>query len=87
VLRLEASSSHQERTCEVSIAVESEGDNTQRSSTIDADVKAPKAAEDASEEEDQQTSSSNDVGDMPWVGAHEVLLAVLIGALLIRRPE
>lgn len=87
VLRLEASTSHQERTCEVSIAVESEGDNTQRSSTIDADVKAPQAAEETTEEEDQETSSSNNVGDMPWVGAHEVLLAVLIGALLIRRPE
>jgi hypothetical protein len=41
-LRLEASSSHQERTCEVSIAVESEGDNNQRSAPLTSDVKLRK---------------------------------------------
>ena len=40
-LRLEASTSHQERTCEVSISVESEGDKSERSSTFNVDVVAP----------------------------------------------
>ena len=68
-LRLEASSSHQERTCEVSIAVESEGDKNQRSSTFNVEVSAP-AADDPSmsddDTEDDDTGSLNTSDSLPW---------------------
>ena len=68
-LRLEASSSHQERTCEVSIAVESEGDGNQRSSTFNVDVSAPAAddltlPEDDVDDDDTGPLSTSD--SLPW---------------------
>lgn len=82
-LRLEASSSHQERTCEVALAVTSEGDDSQRSSTINIDVKAPTAVNDTPVFDDEEEGSS-DVTDsnLMWLSFVEVLL-VMVGSVVV----
>ncbi len=78
-LRLEASTSHQERTCEVSIAVESEGDQSVRSTTFNVDVVAPEVKEttdDEEEEEDQPLLP--DSTSLPWVSLFDILTVVLL---------
>lgn len=78
-LRLEASTSHQERTCEVSIAVESEGDQSVRSTTFNVDVVAPEVKEttdDKEEEEDQPLLP--DSTSLPWVSLFDILTVVLL---------
>lgn len=80
-LRLEASSSHQERTCEVSIAVESEGDGNQRSSTFNVDVSAP-AADDPvlpdDDVEDDDTGSLSTSDSLPWPPVGQLLMACTV---------
>ena len=80
-LRLEASSSHQERTCEVSIAVESEGDGNQRSSTFNVDVSAP-ATDDPSppddDVDDDDTGSLTTSDSLPWPPVGHLLMACTI---------
>ena len=90
-LRLEASSSHQERTCEVSIAVESEGDGNQRSSTFNVDVSAP-AADDPmlpdDDVDDDDTGSLSTSDSLPWPPVGQLLLACAVAALFAgRNPE
>ena len=87
-LRLEASSSHQERTCEVSIAVESEGDKNQRSSTFNVEVSAPAAddpsmSDDDTEDDDTGTLSTSD--SLPWPPVGQFLLACCAAFLLAGR--
>ena len=89
-LRLEASSSHQERTCEVSIAVESEGDNTQRSSTFNVDVKAPSTddpvvSEDDVSEGDAGSLSTSD--SLPWLSTSEAVVALLLAWMVVGRKH
>ena len=89
-LRLEASSSHQERTCEVSIAVESEGDNTQRSSTFNVDVKAPSTdepvvSEDDVDEGDAGSLSTSD--SLPWLSTSEAVVALLLAWMVVGRKH
>ena len=89
-LRLEASSSHQERTCEVSIAVESEGDNTQRSSTFNVDVKAPSTdgpvvSEDDVNEGDAGSLSTSD--SLPWLSTSEAVVALLLAWMVVGRKH
>ena len=84
-LRLEASTSHQERTCEVSIAVESEGDESQRSSTINVDVLAPEISETTNEEEDEEDQPLvPDSSSLPWVSLFDVLTVTLVALLITR---
>ena len=84
-LRLEASTSHQERTCEVSIAVESEGDQSQRSSTINVDVVAPEVSETTNEEEDEEDQPLvPDSSSLPWVSLFDVLSVTLVALLITR---
>ena len=84
-LRLEASTSHQERTCEVSIAVESEGDESQRSSTINVDVVAPEVSETTNEEEDEEDQPLvPDSSSLPWVSLFDVLTVTLLALLITR---
>lgn len=84
-LRLEASTSHQERTCEVSIAVESEGDESQRSSTINVDVVAPEVSETTNEEEDEEDQPlAPDSSSLPWVSLFDVLTVTLVALLITR---
>ena len=84
-LRLEASTSHQERTCEVSIAVESEGDQSQRSSTINVDVVAPEVSETTNEEEDEEDQPLvPDSSSLPWVSLFDVLTVTLLALLITR---
>jgi len=84
-LRLEATSSHQERTCEVSISVESEGDNNLRSSTMDVAVKAPQVDTDAptDDEDEGETSSRNET--LPWFGAPDTIGTLFLAYLLANR--
>ena len=84
-LRLEASTSHQERTCEVSIAIESEGDKSQRSSTIDVNVVAPSVEETTSEvEDDEDEPARPDASSLPWVSLYDVAMVVLLALLVAR---
>ena len=84
-LRLEASTSHQERTCEVSIAVESEGDESQRSSTINVDVVAPEVSETTNEEEDEEDQPLvPDSSSLPWASLFDVLTVTLLALLITR---
>ncbi len=87
-LRLEASSSHQERTCEVSIAVESEGDQSQRSSTFNIEVVAPEIEETTSDEEEESDQPFlPDSSSLPWLSTMEVLGALLAGLVVTRRTR
>jgi hypothetical protein len=81
-LRLEAASSHQERTCEVSVSVESEGDNNQRSSTMDVAVKAPKvdtSVPDTSDDDEDPSSSSE---TLSWFSGLDMFATVVMAFLL-----
>ena len=89
-LRLEASSSHQERTCEVSIAVESEGDNTQRSSTFNVDVKAPSTDEPAVSEDDVSEGDAGSLStsdSLPWLSTSEAVVALLLAWMVVGRKH
>ena len=89
-LRLEASSSHQERTCEVSIAVESEGDNTQRSSTFNVDVKAPSTDEPVVSEDDVNEGEAGSLStseSLPWLSTSEAVVALLFAWMVVGRKH
>ncbi|MCH1540412.1 MAG: hypothetical protein L7S56_03130 [Candidatus Poseidonia sp.] len=89
VLRLEASISHQERGCDVTVALESEGDGNTRSSTMTVQVVAPKEnsansdTEDGASEDDETSDSSS----LPWIHPIEIFFVVFLTSLLIRRFE
>lgn len=82
-LRMEASSSHQERTCEVSIAVTSEGDDSQRSSTINIDVKSPTVDDETPvfDDEDEGGSVGAD-SNLMWLSFVE-MLCVMLGSVVV----
>ncbi|MEC8399536.1 MAG: hypothetical protein VXZ34_08115 [Candidatus Thermoplasmatota archaeon] len=89
-LRLEASSSHQERTCEVSIAVESEGDNTQRSSTFNVDVKAPSTDEPVVSEDDVNEGDAGSLStsdSLPWLSTSEAVVTLLLAWMVVGRKH
>ena len=84
-LRLEAGTSQQERTCEVSIAVESEGDQSTRSSAFNVDVVAPEVKETTEaevEEEDQPLLP--DSSSLPWVSLVDVFVVMLVALMATR---
>ena len=86
-LRLEASSSHQERTCEVTLSVQSEGDNAQRSSAFNVAVSAPSNEEtntpDQGEDDDDPIVSES--SSLPWLSMTEVLVAFFVAMVAFRR--
>ena len=84
-LRLEASSSHQERQCEVSLAVTSEGDDTTRSTTMNVQVIAPEVEQDVRDDDDDTTASDGfeDSTPLPWTSMNETILALFISFLFI----
>ncbi len=84
-LRLEATSSHQERTCEVSVSVESEGDGTQRSSTMNVNVKAPQVAENQPEEDDEEDQTFLEDGNLFWLGTLELMVVCALGVFITSR--
>lgn len=87
-LRLEASSSHQERTCEVSIAVESEGDGNLRSSTFNVDVSAPAADDPLLPDDDvgdDDTGSLSTSDSLPWPPVGQLLVACAVAVLFSGR--
>ena len=89
-LTLEASSSQQTRVCEVTLSLESEGDEASRSATFDVDVKASESEQDDSPSNDDDrdedeailTEESNSV---PWVGGLELL--ILLGLVSVLRKQ
>ena len=84
-LRLEASTSHQERTCEISIAVESEGDQTKRSSTFNVDVVAPVVEETTSQDTNEENEPLlPDSSSLPWVSLFDVLAVMLVALMAAR---
>ena len=86
-LRLEASSSHQERTCEVTVSVQSEGDNAQRSSAFNVDVSAPSTEDPNTPDEstDEDTPIVSDSSSLPWLSAAELVVVFLVAMLAFRR--
>ena len=86
-LRLEASSSHQERTCEVTLSVQSEGDNTQRSSAFNVAVSAPSTEEAETPEEggDDDAPIVSDSSSLPWLSMTEVLVVFFVALMASRR--
>jgi hypothetical protein len=80
-LRLEATSSHQERTCEVSISILSEGDGNTRSSSMNVKVEAPQSSDssgdsDGSGEDDDMTSKGSE--SMPALSMIEIFSVILL---------
>jgi hypothetical protein len=86
-LRLEASSSHQERTCEVTLSVQSEGDNTQRSSAFNVAVSAPSSeeTETPNQEGDDDAPIVSDSSSLPWLSMTEVLAVFFVAMMASRR--
>ena len=85
-LRLEASSSHQERTCEVSLSVQSEGDGTERSTTINVDVKAPQVEEEVPfEDEEEDDPVLPDSSSLVWLAPVEMLVLISLVLLVANR--
>lgn len=86
-LRLEASSSHQERTCEVTISVQSEGDNAQRSSAFNVAVSAPSNEETNTpvQGEDDDAPIVSESSSLPWISMTEVLVVFLAATMALRR--
>ena len=87
VLRLEASSSHPERTCEIRIIITSEGDGASRSTTFDVDVKAADPEDvvgDANDVGTSDPSSPDDGSPMPLPSS---LLFVALFLAFLRGPR
>ena len=86
-LRLEASSSHQERTCEVMLSVQSEGDNAQRSSTFNMAVSAPSTEETNSpdQSDDDDAPILSDSSSLPWLSMTEMLVVFFLAMMALRR--
>ena len=84
ILRLEASSSHPERTCEIRLIVTSEGDGASRSTTVEVDVKAADPEEVVGDVNDVGTSdasTSTDEGSPLPLPNSLVFLAVMLAFL------
>ena len=89
-LRLEATSSHQERTCEITISIGSEGDAGSRSDTLDIAVVAPEADEDpvgneGGDDSDGGLNQDVDNNPLPWLGLSELVVVLLATAFLVSR--
>ena len=86
-LRLEASSSHQERTCEVMLSVQSEGDNAQRSSTFNMDVSSPSTEETnpPDQSDDDAAPILSDSSSLPWLSMTEMLVVFFLAMMALRR--
>ena len=86
-LRLEASSSHHERTCEVTLSVQSEGDNAQRSSAFNVAVSAPSNEETNTPDqgEDDDVPIVSESSSLPWLSMTELLVAFFVAMVAFRR--
>ena len=89
-LRLEATSSHQERTCEVSISILSEGDGNTRSSSMNVKVEAPQSSDssgdsDGSGEDDDMTSKGSE--SMPALSMIEIFSVILLTSWFSLRSQ
>ncbi|MDA0715189.1 MAG: hypothetical protein O3A74_01330 [archaeon] len=84
-LRVEASSSHQERMCDVTLTIYSEGAQTSHSSTISVQVKAPTTNTDKPVFEDDTTPDTQDNSSLPWLSSFEFIMAVLFASIFVRK--
>lgn len=86
-LTLEASTSQPTRVCEVTLSLESEGDEASRSTTFDVDVEAIQADDDDAssnndDQEDDDVLLREESNSVPWVGGIELLMLLgLVSAL------
>lgn len=73
-LRMEATASHQERTCEVTVSVGSEGDASSRSTDINVAVMAPQSDNSGPDVEDDDDDDDLRVNEepLPWVQPWEL---------------
>ena len=70
----------------MSISVQSEGDNTERSTTLSVGVNAPTVDEEApTESEDEDDPVLPDSSSLPWAGLEESLLLVLFVVFVVQR--
>lgn len=89
-LRLEATSSHQERTCEVSISILSEGDGTTRSSTMNVNVEAPQSTDnsgDSSDDTANDDKTSTGSESMPALSLIEIFFVLLLTSWFSLRSQ
>ena len=89
-LRLEATSSHQERTCEVSISILSEGDGTTRSSTMNVNVEAQQSTDtsgDANDEGEDDGMTSTGSESMPALSLIEIFFVLLLTSWFSLRSQ
>ncbi|MEK9730534.1 MAG: hypothetical protein VW230_02105 [Candidatus Poseidoniales archaeon] len=84
-LRVEASSSHQERICDVTVTIYSEGAQTSHSSTISVQVKAPTTNTDKPVFEDDTTTNSEDNTSLPWISSFEFIMVFLFASIFVRK--
>lgn len=90
-LTLEASTSQPTRVCEVTLSLESEGDEASRSTTFDVDVEAIQADDDDTssnndDQEDDDILLREDSNSVPWVGAIELLMLLGLVSVLRKSP-
>ena len=90
-IKLEASSSHPQRDCEVTFSVVSEGDGMSRSITLDMSVKAAEEQDDpVVGEDDDDTSSGLSVGEtdsLPFLGFVEIISLLAISSIYLSRRQ
>jgi len=89
-LTLEASTSQPTRVCEVTLSLESEGDEASRSTTFEVDVEAIQADDDDTssnndDQEDDDVLLREESNSVPWVGGIELLL--LLGFVSVLRKS
>lgn len=85
-LRIEASSSHQERICDVTLTIFSEGAQTSHSSTISVQVKAPTTNTDKPVfDDDDSTTNTDENSALPWLTSFDLLLMLLVASFFARK--
>ncbi len=89
-LRIDASESQQQRVCEVTLSLVSEGDDIGRSTTFDLEVQAVESSPttgstggSSSNTDDSDSSLSQESNALPWLGGIETLS--LIGLVSLRK--
>jgi len=86
-LRVEASSSHQERMCDITLTVYSEGASTSHSTSMTISVKAPTSNTDEPIFEDDESSTNTDeTSALSSLSAAQGILTILLAAILTRKP-
>ena len=85
-LRLEASTSHQARSCEVTLTIYSEGDLSSHSTTVSVTVQSPTQNDDQPVfDDDEEQTSSDSESALPFLSFVEFIIFYCIAAYAYRR--